>query len=72
MMKDLKIFKLDLGWRGYIIVVAENSKDAVEKMSVCDNFVDRYGHLDKCDLEKFKVECLQIYEGLVICDTGDM
>lgn len=71
-MKDLKIFKLDLGWRGYIIVVAKNSKDAIEKMSVCDNFIDRYGKLSRHDLKNFEPEHLDIYEGLVICDTGDM
>lgn len=81
-MKDLKIFTLDLGSRGSIIVIAQNSKEAVKKMSVCENFLvnfsDKFGHLNlnlnKSDLETFEseVECLEIYDGLIICDTGDM
>lgn len=71
-MKDLKIFMLDLGWRGSIVVIAKNSQEAVKKMSVCQNFLDRYGHLEISDLEKFVPECSEITDGFVFCNTGDM
>lgn len=66
-MTDLKVFVMDLGWKGNIVVIAKNAQHAIDKMKGYETFPD-----DKYDgnAEKW-VDCLEIVEGLTIFNSGD-
>lgn len=65
-MTDLKIYSIDLGWKGMIVVVAKNAYNAVEKMKGYETFPEDYdGNPEEW------VNCLDIVEGLTIFNSGD-
>lgn len=65
-MTDLKVFVMDLGWNGNIVVIARNAQDAIDKMKGYETFPDDYdGNTEEW------VNCLEIVEGLTIFNSGD-
>ena len=65
-MTELKVFVMDLGWKGSIVVIARNAQDAIDKMKGYETFPDDYdGNAEEW------VNCLEIVEGLTIFNSGD-
>ena len=60
-MSDLKIYEMDRGWRGNIIVVAENEKEAREFMD------GRHNYDPEVEIQEH-----EIVKGLAINNLGDM
>lgn len=71
-MAELKIYSIDLGWRGGIVVVAKDVQEACKKMKLCHNFQDAFNYPEEEIPEDFTPNCFEIDEGMMICYTGDM